>query len=82
MKPLLGDREGQCRAVAATVASEVSGEVGRSVHDNLAGTGRRDLGRGNRGLHLGTIDDGGGQYRSVPYEEGRRIKVAAIGGEH
>jgi hypothetical protein len=50
LNPLLGDREGQRFAVAAAVATEVSGEVGRSVHDNLGGTGRRDLGRGNRGL--------------------------------
>jgi hypothetical protein len=38
--PLLGDRKGQRFAVAAAVATEVSGEVGRSVHDNLGGTGR------------------------------------------
>ena len=51
MRQLLGDREGQRLAVAAAIATEVSGEVGRSVHDNLGGTGRRDLGRGNRGFH-------------------------------
>ena len=49
-RTLLGGGEGQCRAVAAAVASEVSGKIGRSVHDNLGGTGRRDLGRGNRDL--------------------------------
>jgi hypothetical protein len=38
--PLLGDRKGQRFAVAATVATEVSGEVGRSAHGNLGGTGR------------------------------------------
>ena len=37
---LLGDRKDQRFAVAAAVATEVSGEVGRSVHDNLGGTGR------------------------------------------
>jgi hypothetical protein len=37
---LLGDRKGQRFAVAAAVATEVSGEVGRSVHDNLGGTRR------------------------------------------
>jgi hypothetical protein len=36
----LGDREGQRWAVAAAVATEVSGEVGRSVDENLSGTGR------------------------------------------
>jgi hypothetical protein len=40
VSPLLGDREGQRFAVAATVATEVSGKVGRSVHDNLGGAGR------------------------------------------
>jgi hypothetical protein len=40
LSPLLGDRKGQRCAVAAAVATEVSGEVGRSVHDNLGGTGR------------------------------------------
>jgi hypothetical protein len=37
---LLGDRKDQRCTVAAAVATEVSGEVGRSVHDNLGGTGR------------------------------------------
>ena len=40
LSPLLGDRKDQRFAVAAAVATEVSGEVGRSVHDNLGGTGR------------------------------------------
>jgi hypothetical protein len=38
--PLLGDRKGQGWAVPAAVATEVSGEVGRGVHDNLSGAGR------------------------------------------
>ena len=40
LSPLLGDRKDQRFAVAAAVATEVSGEVGRSVHDNLGGTRR------------------------------------------
>jgi len=40
LSQLLGDRKDQRIAVAAAVATEVSGEVGRSVHDNLGGTGR------------------------------------------
>ncbi len=36
----LGDREGQRLAVAAAVATEVSGEIGRSMHDNLGSAGR------------------------------------------
>lgn len=40
ISPVLGDRKGQRFAVAAAVATEVSGEVGRSVHDNLGSTGR------------------------------------------
>jgi hypothetical protein len=40
VSPVLGDRKGQGFAVAAAVATEVAGEVGRSVHDNLSGTGR------------------------------------------
>jgi hypothetical protein len=40
LSPLLGDRKDQRFAVAAAVTTEVSGEVGRSVHDKLGGTGR------------------------------------------
>ena len=40
VSPLLGDRKGQCFAVAAAVATEVSGKVSRSVHANLGGAGR------------------------------------------
>jgi len=50
IRTLLGYGEGQCRAVAAARASGVSGEIGRSVHENLGATGSRDLVRGNRDL--------------------------------
>ena len=40
VSPLLGDGKSQGFAAAAAVATEVSREVGRSVHDNLGGAGR------------------------------------------
>jgi hypothetical protein len=48
--PLLGYREGRRFAVAAAGAAKVSGEVGRSVHDNLGRAGRWHLDRGDGGL--------------------------------
>jgi len=77
----LSDREGQRLAVAATIATEVSGEVSRRVHGNLGCTGRRALRCGKRGLELSSTHNGGGQRRSIPYDDRGSVKVAASDGK-
>jgi len=51
------------------------------VHVNLSGASHGDLGRRNCDLEPLRIYDDGGQRCSVPYENRRRIKVAAIDGK-